>query len=958
MPVGGIGAGQLYLCGDGTLGNWEIFNQWKGVESSTYTGKAPSKLVDQGFAVVLQINGQRATRALNAKGFKEVAFNGQYPVGTILYRDPESPVEATMEAFSPFIPLNAKDSGLPVTVFRITLKNTSPNPVNAGLLGWLENAICLNSANEAPGLRRTRLINEKGRTMVVHAAEDAPPPAAPPAERPDVVLQDFEGANYGTWTPEGAAFGAAPAKGALPGQQPVTGFQGTGLVNSFTGGDDAEGTLTSPPFPIDRRNLNFFIGGGNRPGEACVNLIVDGKVVRSATGKNAEALSLVGWGLQGLEGKQGVIQIVDHAKGGWGHINADQFVLSDKREGALIPPIAKFVDFGTMVLTFAEESGDPVTAQQVFGTTDGPQNKVCSTNADPYAFPEKRNGALLTSQGDIAPGAQRTFTFVLAWHFPNIPNGHEYVARFPDASTVAHYVLDNLERLSKETFKWRDTYYDSTLPFWLLDRLHAPVSTLATGTCQWWQNGRFYAYEGVVCCEGTCTHVWNYEHAEARLFPELTRSVREMQDFADAGPPPAGGGFHPDTGLVGFRCDDKYAADGQCGTVLKAYREHQISPNPEFLGRIYPKAKKALEYLIAQDALPPGAPDDGLIENTQPNTYDINFEGPNTFIGSLYLAALRAGEVMAREAGDTAFADRAKAIFDSGVKLSMERLWNGEYFIQQVDLAKFPEFQYGPGCLSDQLFGQSWARQLALGSIYPEANVKQALASIWKYNWAPDVGPYNNTFKPSRIFAAPSEAGLFVCTWPKSAHLDKGVLYRDEVWTGIEYQVASNMVWEGMLTEGLAICRGVHERYNPGKRNPYNEIECSDHYARALASWGVLTALEGFEYHGPRGHMVFAPRISPENFKAAFTAAEGWGSFAQKREGNKQNDTIALAWGKLVLKDLVFMLPGNVPVTAVVVKVGPNPVEMTQVAANGLITITFPNGLTLNTGETLDVAIN
>ena len=155
--------------------------------------------------------------------------------------------------------------------------------------------------------------------------------------------------------------------------------------------------------------------------------------------------------------------------------------------------------------------------------------------------------------------------------------------------------------------------------------------------------------------------------------------------------------------------------------MLKAYREHQVSPNGEYLARIYPKAKKALEYLIAQDAAAPGAPDDGLIENTQPNTYDIAFEGANTFVGSLYLAALRAGEEMAREAGDTAFADRAHALFVSGAKLTVERLWNGEYFVQQVDLAKFPKHQYGAGCLADQLFGQGWARQLGLGTLYPEA---------------------------------------------------------------------------------------------------------------------------------------------------------------------------------------------------------------------------------------------
>ena len=551
MPIGGIGAGQLYLCGDGTLGTWEIFNQWKGAETSTYSARAPERAVDQGFAIVLQNGDQRTIRSLNARGFAEVTFNGQYPVGTVHYRDAALPVEATLEAFSPFIPLNAKDSGLPATVFHLTVKNTSAAPVNVSVLAWLENAICRYTASEVPGLRRTRVINEKGRTLLVHSAEDAPPPANAPAPRPDIVLQDFEADNYGTWKAEGEAFGAAPQKAPAGDQQPVAGFAGAGFAGSYAGKDDLEGTLTSAPFAIERAYMNLLVGGGNRP-DAVVNLLVDGAVVRSATGANREELVQVSWRMDGLEGKQGVIQIVDHAKGGWGHINVDQIELSDTRKVGPAAPIANLSDFGTMALAFAEESGDPVTAQELLVAADGPRNKKPYGGADPYPFPEKRNAALLAPRGDLAPGAQRTYTFVLAWHFPNLPHGHEYVSRFADAPTVAHYVLDNHERLSAETLRWRDTYYDSTLPFWLLDRVHSTVSTLATGTCQWWQNGRFYAYEGVVCCEGTCTHVWNYEHADARLFPELARSTREQQDFADCTGNLDGGGFHPRDGAGGI----------------------------------------------------------------------------------------------------------------------------------------------------------------------------------------------------------------------------------------------------------------------------------------------------------------------------------------------------------------------------------------------------------------------
>src|SRR5437868_11170853 len=95
----------------------------------------------------------------------------------------------------------------------------------------------------------------------------------------DILLADFEGKDYGDWKATGEAFGPGPARGTLPNQMPVTGFLGKGLVNSYYGGDKSTGTLTSPPFAVERKYLNFLIGGGNHPGETCVNLLLDGKAV-------------------------------------------------------------------------------------------------------------------------------------------------------------------------------------------------------------------------------------------------------------------------------------------------------------------------------------------------------------------------------------------------------------------------------------------------------------------------------------------------------------------------------------------------------------------------------------------------------------------------------------------------------------------------------------------------------
>jgi fructan beta-fructosidase len=162
------------------------------------------------------------------------------------------------------------------------------------------------------------------------------PVIAAAADRPDILIADFEGDTYGDWKTTGEAFGKGPARGTLPGQMPVTGFLGKGLVNSFNGGDKSTGTLTSPPFKVERKYISFLIGGGKFPGKTCINLLVDGKVVRTATGPNdkpggSEALDWHSWDVAELQGKSTVIQIVDDATGGWGHINIDHIVQGDRK---------------------------------------------------------------------------------------------------------------------------------------------------------------------------------------------------------------------------------------------------------------------------------------------------------------------------------------------------------------------------------------------------------------------------------------------------------------------------------------------------------------------------------------------------------------------------------------------------------------------------------------------------
>jgi hypothetical protein len=298
-----------------------------------------------------------------------------------------------------------------------------------------------------------------------------------------------------------------------------------------------------------------------------------------------------------------------------------------------------------------------------------------------------------------------------------------------------------------------------------------------------------------------------------------------------------------------------------------------------------------------------------VIVNSQHNTFDINFVGANTFVGSLYLAALRAGEQMATRVGDADAAARYRKIFEAGRDWSAANLFNGEYYEQQLPPDSQAAYQYGGGCLSDQLFGQNWARVLGLGDLYPNEQVRKALQAVYQYNWAPDVGPLNQSHPPERWFARPGEGGLFTCTWPRGGRPETPVRYRDEVWTGIEYQVAAGLAWEGLVDEAAVMVRAIDERYDGSKHNPWNEVECGDHYARAMASWGVLLALAGFEFDGPAGRIGFAPRVQADDFRCFFVAGTAWGVIDQSRSQGGQRNGIRVEWGSLTLREVVIELP-------------------------------------------------
>ena len=708
--------------------------------------------------------------------------------------------------------------------------------------------------------------------------------------------------------------------------------------------DNRTGTLTSKPFTIERRFIRFWIGGGNRPGETCINLLANGKVVRTATGHNSNQMRQDGFDVSKIQGQTARLEIVDKAKGPWGNIGAGPIVFTDHRP----TKGDAHHDVGTMALALLEP-GESDAASPSAGEGAFP---VAAFHADPRPKAAQQAGRKLVGaivrKTALEAGQEATATFVIAWHFPRLKlkdGGRFYATRFQDAAAVAEHLAANFAALHAQTRLWHDTWYDSTLPFWFLDRTLLNTSILATSTAHRFATGRFWGWEGVGCCEGTCTHVWHYAHAVARLFPELERDLRKRTDF--------GAAQNPRSGVINHRGEGAgLAVDGQAGCILRAYREHQMSRDAAFLKQLWPRIKLAMQCLIRMDK------GEGLVEGAQHNTLDQPWFGKVAWLSSLYLAALRACEEMAHELGDAEFAHTAREIFERGSRNLDRELFNGEYYYQVPDKEHARSVGSHDGCEIDQVFGQSWAFQVGLGRILPEGNVKKALASLWKYNFAPDVGPFRKAHKPGRWYAMAGEAGLIMCTWPRgeAARLQQGFdYYFNECMNGFEYQAAGHMIWEGMVQEGLAVTRAIHDRYHPLRRNPWNEIECGDHYARSMASYGVFLAACGYEYHGPKRHLAFAPRLSPEDFRAAFTTAEGWGTFSQKDEGGRRKAALAVRWGKLALKTLGLVPAAGAKPTVVTATLGGKPIEARVSVADGRARIEFAEEIAINAGQELAV---
>ena len=298
-------------------------------------------------------------------------------------------------------------------------------------------------------------------------------------------------------------------------------------------------------------------------------------------------------------------------------------------------------------------------------------------------------------------------------------------------------------------------------------------------------------------------------------------------------------------------------------------------------------------------------------------------------------------------------------MFENGQKNLVELCWNGEYFQQNLPgYLKMPG-EVGPGCMSDQLIGQWWAHQLGLGYLLPREKVQVG---------PPGGLPPQLEARPHRLEArapgvrrATGTRGSSSAPGRRAAGRGHVMLYSDEVWTGIEYQVAAHLIYEGMIEEGLAIVKGARDRYDgiprpPIPRNPWNEIECGGHYARAMSCWSLLLALSGFHLDGPAGELRFTPRWKPDRFSSVFTGPRGWGRIAQARQGAMQREVIDVDEGVLSLASL--RLEGDRPYRKAAVTAAGRTIDAAVEPSGGEVLVRLASRLELKGGERLEVVLS
>lgn len=528
-----------------------------------------------------------------------------------------------------------------------------------------------------------------------------------------------------------------------------------------------------------------------------------------------------------------------------------------------------------------------------------------------YVDAGKMDHGTLVAYARIAPGKTEKIRFVLAWSMPlqyNYRKEHKdengnhitwknyYATQFENSKKSAAYALERFDGLLQKTRLFSSTLQNNTLPATAIDAISSTLSVLKSPTVLRLEDGSLWGWEGCHAkagsCEGSCQHVWNYAYALPFLFPKLERSLREnTMRYAMKESGETAFRFRLPHGSNSFNF--RACVDGQMGEVIKCYREWKISGDDEWIRSWADKIFKMIEFAWSEENPDRWDADrDGILEGRQHHTLDMELFGTSSWLEGFYLLALRLGAEIADFVGETARAEEYRRLYGNGKAFMNDRLFNGEYFCQRVDLtdktileafgaeeywneeAGQIKYQVAEGCIIDQMLADYHAAVIGVNGVFDADKKKKALESLYRYNFKPSMREVTNMW---RNFAVEDESGTVICSYPETVSTPAiPIPYCEECMTGFEYALAALMLANGFKAESETMVKAVRDRYDGEKRNPWNEIECGSNYARSMAAFALLPLYSGFSFDMTKKHIGFSP-ISADGGEYLFSIGNTWG---------------------------------------------------------------------------------
>ncbi|MGE4612206.1 MAG: GH116 family glycosyl-hydrolase [Paracoccaceae bacterium] len=574
-------------------------------------------------------------------------------------------------------------------------------------------------------------------------------------------------------------------------------------------------------------------------------------------------------------------------------------------------------------------------------------------NKSPLANTEH---SVLASHFSLAPGETKTIRYVISWFVPNVVKDWDsqygminedkdmpktwrnyYASEWNGAADVAKEALSSWDQAKSKTLALKKILADGTMPDAVIDAIASNLSIIKSATTMRLQDGTFYGWEGCHpdsgCCEGSCTHVWNYQQVLPFLFPALERTMRDadyQHNYLDSS-----GGMTFRLSLpigVGIG-SSRPCVDGQFGNTLKTYRDWKLTGDTVWLKKVWNQVKGAIEYAWHPENYDKWDPErSGVLTGRQHHTLDMELFGPSGWLQGFYLGALLAGSEMAKAVGDEKAATEFRDIFEKGKDWTSKNLFNGSYFVQDVDIKDKStisdfvskegqtgyfdasiegmywsdehgelKYQIADGCEIDQVLGQWHTELYGLEPVFEPEQFASALRAVFDQNFYPRLSDMAN---PCRVFGMGDESGTVMCTWPEGTERPSIPLpYAQETMHGFEYAFGTQLMMIDEFEKAFQVFAGVRDRYRGHNRNPWNEIECGSNYARSMSSYAAIIVLSGFKFDGVNGSMSFAPKVEREGtFQSLWSNGQAWGQVTIS-DGAVQ---ISVLGGSLTLKTLTI----------------------------------------------------